>query len=174
LACIEFKRPTKKLSKSPLSYEVTPYKSTNPEYRCVEHTVSDAPATAAAAVPDSESTRRSARLAAGSQNVSNSPDGKRKATETLQFHGKCAKTDDGTEPKLDVTVQTGLYAAEMFAANVAVKYLVNLVVVDDVVWVWQCDRQGTIIECSRMNFFQDLPRLVPVLLYASQRFSLVD
>jgi hypothetical protein len=54
LACIEFKRPTKKLSKSPLSYEVTPYKSTNPEYRCVEHTVSDAPATAAAAVPDSE------------------------------------------------------------------------------------------------------------------------
>ncbi|OJA10657.1 hypothetical protein AZE42_07281, partial [Rhizopogon vesiculosus] len=174
LACIEFKRPTKKLSKSPLSYEVAPYKSTNPEYRCVEHTVPDAPASAAAPAPDSESTHRSARLAAGSQNVCNNPDGKRKATETLQFAGKRAKTDDDTEPKLDLTVQTGLYATEMFAANVAVKYLVNLVVVDDVVWVWQCDRQGSIIECSGINFIEDLPRFMPALLYASQRFSLVD
>ncbi|OAX34813.1 hypothetical protein K503DRAFT_418192 [Rhizopogon vinicolor AM-OR11-026] len=62
----------------------------------------------------------------------------------------------------------------MFAANVAVKHLVNLVVVDDVVWVWQCDRQGTIIECSGINFIEDLQRFMPALLYASQRFSLVD
>lgn len=33
------------------------------------------------------------------------------------------------EPRLGVTIQTGLYAAEMFAANVAVKHLVNLIVV---------------------------------------------
>ncbi|OJA18125.1 hypothetical protein AZE42_13621 [Rhizopogon vesiculosus] len=135
LAYIELKTPTKKFSKSPLSYEVAPYKSTNPEYRCLEPPEPDAPATAeadsaqtqaAAPVPDSEPTRCSACLAAGFQNVSNlNNPGKRKAAATLQFTGKRAKTDDDTEPKLDVTVETGLYAAEMFTA----KYLVNLVVV---------------------------------------------
>jgi len=48
LACIEFKRPTKKLSKCPLSYEVAPYMPTHPEYRRVEPPEPDAPATAAA------------------------------------------------------------------------------------------------------------------------------
>lgn len=39
------------------------------------------------------------------------------------------------------------------------------------VWVWHYDRQGT-IQCSGINFIQDLPRFM-VLLYAFQRFSLV-
>jgi hypothetical protein len=39
-----------------------------------------------------------------------------------------------------------------------------------VVWVWYYDRQG-IIQCSGINFIQDLPRFM-VLLYAFQRFSL--
>ena len=64
-----------------------------------------------------------------SQNVSNNSD-KRKADNTLQSARKRTKTDEEElEPKLDVTVQTGLYAAEMFAANIAVKHTVNLVVV---------------------------------------------
>ncbi|OAX32100.1 hypothetical protein K503DRAFT_808564 [Rhizopogon vinicolor AM-OR11-026] len=84
---------------------------TNPEYLCVEPHEPDAPATAAAApIPNSEP-----RLAAGSQNVSNSLD-KCKADETLQFSGKRAKTDDDTEHKLDVTVQTGLYTDEIHYA----------------------------------------------------------
>jgi hypothetical protein len=33
----------------------------------------------------------------------------------------------------DVTVQTGLYAAEMFAANLAVNYLLNLIIVGEFV-----------------------------------------
>ncbi|OJA13871.1 hypothetical protein AZE42_12212 [Rhizopogon vesiculosus] len=94
----------------PLSYVVVPYKPT--KYRCIEPPEPDSPATAAAdsartpaavPVPDSEPTRHSARLTAGSQNVSNDPN-KRKANETLQFFGKRAKTDDDAEPKLDVTV----------------------------------------------------------------------
>ncbi|KAG0699024.1 hypothetical protein DFH29DRAFT_855315 [Suillus ampliporus] len=60
----------------------------------------------------------------------------------------------------------------MFAANVAVNYLINLIVVDDVVWIWYYDRQGT-IQCSGINFIQDLPRFM-VLLYALQRFDLGD
>ncbi|KAG1807196.1 hypothetical protein EV424DRAFT_248780 [Suillus variegatus] len=183
LACVEFKRPTKKLSQCPLSYEVAPYKPTHPEYRRVEPPETDTPAIAAVdsaqtpatlPVPDAERpVRRSPRLAVSSQNPSNDSS-KRKAAETLESASKRAKTDDDTEPdpepKLDVTVQTGLYAAEMFAANVAVKHLVNLVV-DEMVWVWHYDRQGT-IQCSGINFIQDLPRFM-VLLYAFQRFSLV-
>ncbi|OJA10728.1 hypothetical protein AZE42_13150 [Rhizopogon vesiculosus] len=48
LACIEFKRPTKKLSKCPPCYEVAPYMPTHPEYRRVEPPEPDTPVTAAA------------------------------------------------------------------------------------------------------------------------------
>jgi hypothetical protein len=48
LACIEFKRPTKKLPKLPPSYEVKGYTPTDPEFRCVEPSVPEAPETAAA------------------------------------------------------------------------------------------------------------------------------
>jgi hypothetical protein len=63
LACIEFKRPTKKLSQCPLSYEVVPYKPTHPEYRHVEPPETDTLEIAAAdtaqtpttlSVPDAE------------------------------------------------------------------------------------------------------------------------
>jgi hypothetical protein len=40
-----------------------------------------------------------------------------------------AKKPKGASEEPDVTVQTGLYAAEMFAANLAVSYLINLIVV---------------------------------------------
>ncbi|KAG1826526.1 hypothetical protein EV424DRAFT_1509695 [Suillus variegatus] len=60
----------------------------------------------------------------------------------------------------------------MFAANLAVNYLLNIIVVDDVAWIWYYDRQG-IIQCSGINFIQDLPRFL-VLLYALQRFDLHD
>jgi len=93
LACIEFKRPTKKLSQLPLAYEVELYKPTKPEYRCVESPVSDAPATAAASpvqaparqpVPVPGPVCRSSR---SSQNANNS--NKRQAAETLQSASKC-------------------------------------------------------------------------------------
>ncbi|KAG0706833.1 hypothetical protein DFH29DRAFT_845669 [Suillus ampliporus] len=62
----------------------------------------------------------------------------------------------------------------MFAANVAVNYLLNLIVIGvyDIVWIWYYDRQGT-IQCYGINFIVDLPRSM-VLLYAFQRFDLED
>jgi len=63
----------------------------------------------------------------GSQNVSNNS-GKRKADDTLQSPSKRIKTEE-PERKLYVIVQTGLYAAKMFAANIAVKHITNLVVI---------------------------------------------
>ncbi|KAG1718980.1 uncharacterized protein EDB91DRAFT_502776 [Suillus paluster] len=85
---------------------------------------------------------------------------------------------------------TGLYAAEIFAANDAVNNLLDIVVVgllfshlfndciftmafaDNVVWVRYHDRQG-ISQCSGIDFIEDLPRFI-VLFYAFQRFKLED
>ncbi|KAG2069348.1 hypothetical protein BDR04DRAFT_689004 [Suillus decipiens] len=53
---------------------------------------------------------------------------KRKAGNPLESVAKKTKiTPDSDEP--DVTVQTGTYAAEMFAANIAVNHLINIIVV---------------------------------------------
>ncbi|KAG2125388.1 hypothetical protein DEU56DRAFT_573329 [Suillus clintonianus] len=95
--------------------------------------------------------------------------GKRKAQGQLSPEAKRRKPDNNL---LDVTVQTGLYAAEMFAASLAVNNVLNLIVVDDVIYIWYYDRQG-IIQCSGINFIQDPPRFM-VLLYALQRFELRD
>ncbi|KAG0695565.1 hypothetical protein DFH29DRAFT_1083311 [Suillus ampliporus] len=183
LASIEFKRKVKQgLRPPPPSYQVTDYVATNPEHCPVVSTTAatDGPATAPSGpsqteakqpVPDPPAERRSARLAALPQTASSNSSSKRKAEEALQSSSKRVKVND-KDPKLDVTVQTGLYAAEMFAANVAVKHLLNLIVVDNVLWVWYYDRQG-IIQCSGIDFIWDLPRFM-VLLYALQRFKLKD
>jgi hypothetical protein len=36
---------------------------------------------------------------------------------------------DDTDVDLDVTIPTGLYAAEMFASNIGVNYLLNIIVI---------------------------------------------
>ncbi|OJA09990.1 hypothetical protein AZE42_03830, partial [Rhizopogon vesiculosus] len=176
LTCIEFKRPTKKdFSKPKDKYTVASRVLTKPEYLRVERPLEDpvlkVPAAAETGIsktPAAEPApavepRRSTRISKGQS-------GKRKADEPSQpSASKRAKTGD-KDRKLDVTVQTGLYAAEMFAANVAVTRIINLIVVDDMLWIWYYDRQG-IIQSSGINIIQDLPRFM-VLLYALQRFSL--
>ncbi|KAG1730088.1 hypothetical protein EDB19DRAFT_2012287 [Suillus lakei] len=168
LACIEFKRkpPGKKQGiKPPLpsSYGVKDYVPTKPEYLPVNHLKAPATQPASDTAPVISSGLTAAQPSEGGSRS------KRKAVDTLQSAAKKSKIDPD-EP--DVTVQTGLYAAEMFAANLAVNYLINLIVTDDVMWIWYYDRQGT-IQSSGINFVQDLPRFM-VLLYALQRFRLED
>ncbi|KAH7922715.1 hypothetical protein BV22DRAFT_1070026 [Leucogyrophana mollusca] len=66
-------------------------------------------------------------------------------------------------------VQGGLYAAELFATHLGRPHVISLIILDDVVYVWRFDRQGT-FQCSGVNFVQDLPRFL-VLLLAMQRFG---
>jgi hypothetical protein len=55
---------------------------------------------------------------------------KRKAADTLESATKRLKMNsNNTDADIDVTVQTGLYAAEMFASNLGVNYLLNIIVV---------------------------------------------
>ncbi|KAG1873195.1 hypothetical protein F4604DRAFT_1904115 [Suillus subluteus] len=175
LACIEFKRKTdrKKLIKPPhSSYKVNDYIPTKPEYLPVDHLKAGDSAAGPSQAPTTQPASDTALLSSGLTAAQPSQGGsssKRKATNTLESTAKKSRIDTD-EP--DVTVQTGLYAAEMFAANLAVNYLINLIVIDDVIWIWYYDRQG-IIQSSGINFIQDLPRFM-VLLYALQRFELND
>ncbi|KAG0699558.1 hypothetical protein DFH29DRAFT_42328 [Suillus ampliporus] len=171
LASIEFKRKSKRLAAPPSSYTVKDYVPPKPQYLPVASVAPEDPATAASGPSQTQSKQPVPAAVQSSQKASSKSSSKRKATESVESSRKRPKVGD-TDTKLDVTVQTGLYAAEMFAANVAVSYLLNLIVIDDVVWIWYYDRQGT-IQCSGINFIDDLPRFM-VLLYAFQRFDLED
>ncbi|KAG1816325.1 uncharacterized protein BJ212DRAFT_1480776 [Suillus subaureus] len=180
LACIEFKRKTpgraKGINPPPPSYAVIDHVPTKPEYLPVDHLKAQDPAPGPSQTPAAQPASNTALLSSSLTAAQPSKGGsssKRKATVTLESAAKKSKMDpDDTDDDLDVTVQTGLYAAEMFASNLGVNYLLNLIVIDDVMWIWYYDRQG-IIQCSGINFIQDLPRFM-VLLYALQRFDLYD
>ncbi|KAG2073282.1 hypothetical protein BDR04DRAFT_1095178 [Suillus decipiens] len=174
LACIEFKRKTD--SKKPIklsphsSHKVNDYVPTKPEYLPVDHFKAPAPSQTPATQPKSDTALEPSRLTTPQPSKGGSSS-KRKAGDPLESVAKKTRiTPDSDEP--DVTIQMGTYAAEMFAANIAVNHLINLIVIDDVMWIWYYDRQG-IIQSSGINFIQDLPRFM-VLLFALQRFELED
>jgi hypothetical protein len=52
----------------------------------------------------------------------------------------------------------------MFAANLAVKRVIlfSISFLDDMLWIWYYDRQGT-IQSSGINLIQDLPRFMVLL-----------
>ncbi|KAG2097714.1 uncharacterized protein F5147DRAFT_816386 [Suillus discolor] len=182
LACIEFKRKTpgrtKGIDSPPCSYTVKDYVPTKPEYLPVDHLEAENQASGSSQTSARQSVSDAAFLSSSLTSAQPSRDGsKRKATNTLQSAAKKIKmdpddTDTDVDADLDVTIQTGLYVAEMFADNLGVTYVLNIIIVDDVMWIWYYDRQG-IIQCSGINFIQDLPRFM-VLLYALQRFKLHD
>ncbi|KAG2096097.1 uncharacterized protein F5147DRAFT_778460 [Suillus discolor] len=146
---------------------------TKPEHLPVDHLKAEVPtpgpSQTPAAQPASDTAPDQSSGLTAAQTSKGGSSSKRKAADTLESTTKKTKFNPD-EP--DVTVQTGLYAAEMFAANVAVEHLINFIVVDDVIWTWYYDRQGT-LQSSGINFIQNLPRFI-VLLYALQRFKVHD
>ncbi|KAG2120529.1 uncharacterized protein F5147DRAFT_831813 [Suillus discolor] len=173
LACIEFKRKTKGIKAPPSAYTAADYVPTKPEYLPVDHLKAQSPAPDPSQTPATQPASDTAPVRssgfAAAQTSKGGSSSKRKAADTLQSAAKKPKVNPD-EP--DVTVQTGLYAAEMFAANLAVHHLINFIIIDDVIWTWYYDRQGT-VQSSGINFIQDLPRFM-VLLYALQRFKVHD
>ncbi|KAH7920984.1 hypothetical protein BV22DRAFT_1073079 [Leucogyrophana mollusca] len=131
----------------------------------------------------SASTRQSTRevipTARALANLANNPGGlglKRKpeaqaADETFRKRGKIEPQPQHPETPI-ATVRTASYAAEMLAAHLGTNHLINLIIADSTVWVWLCDRQSP-IECTAIDFIQDLPRFL-VLLFCLQRLSLAN
>ncbi|KAG0706679.1 hypothetical protein DFH29DRAFT_137520 [Suillus ampliporus] len=79
------------------------------------------------------------------------------------------KVDEKEPKKLHPIVQNGLYAAEMFAAHIARLHVISSIVMNDIIYIWYFDRQD-VIQCSGINFVQDLPRFM-VLLLIMQRME---
>ncbi|VDB85546.1 unnamed protein product [Peniophora sp. CBMAI 1063] len=69
-------------------------------------------------------------------------------------------------------VQTGTYAANMLSRTSITSHAINMAIIDTMVWVWWCDREGA-IQSAGIDFVEDLPRFL-VLLLALQRFDLSD
>ncbi|TFY83676.1 hypothetical protein EWM64_g323 [Hericium alpestre] len=69
-------------------------------------------------------------------------------------------------------VQCAMYGLERQCHAPAVNHTINVLIIDDVAWIWWYDRTGA-IQSEGINFVQDLPRFI-VLLFAFQRFTLED
>ncbi|GBE83532.1 hypothetical protein SCP_0505860 [Sparassis crispa] len=76
------------------------------------------------------------------------------------------------EKELPPIVQCGIYGAEMLMRGPYAAHAINLLIIDNCVWVWWYDRQGA-IQSSGVNFVTDLPYFL-VLLAVFQRFTLKD
>ncbi|ETW83429.1 hypothetical protein HETIRDRAFT_315798 [Heterobasidion irregulare TC 32-1] len=67
-------------------------------------------------------------------------------------------------------IQSALYGVEILSRKPCINHAINLLFIDDVIWIWWYDRQGA-IQTEGINFVQDLPRFL-ILLFAFQRFGL--
>ncbi|KAG2132078.1 hypothetical protein DEU56DRAFT_812987 [Suillus clintonianus] len=138
-----------------------------------------APLSASGAATGSRQTSNAAGRSNLSEPPSNKGEKKRSSTGPADVRSsKKAKlgVDEPNEPKEPIrpppVVQNGLYAAEMFAAHFARRSVISYIVEDDMIYTWYFDRQGA-IQCSGINFVQDLPRFM-VLLLAMQRMPYAE
>ncbi|KZV59384.1 hypothetical protein PENSPDRAFT_695192 [Peniophora sp. CONT] len=77
-----------------------------------------------------------------------------------------------TEGDVPPLVQCGNYGTNMLCRSPAVAHSINIMIFDEVAFIWWYDRQGA-IQSTGINFITDLPRFL-VLLLAFQRFELPD
>ncbi|KAH7891059.1 hypothetical protein F5I97DRAFT_1827023 [Phlebopus sp. FC_14] len=145
---VEFKISKKKMAKPPSSYPLSSHRPTpKPQYLMVDQQMEENDARQSEALP--------AAPASASAN--------------------CQPPADIVKGRLKVLIpnpndkSAGGYAAEMFAAHTGRQHVLGLVVVGDLLYIWRYDRQGA-IQCSALNFIEDLPRFL-VLLFAMQRFQ---
>ncbi|KAL6301668.1 hypothetical protein BKA93DRAFT_751867 [Sparassis latifolia] len=66
-----------------------------------------------------------------------------------------------------------LYETEMLCRGCYVTRVINILVINDVVFLWWYDKQDSNIQLSEVNFIQDLPFFL-ILLAAFQHFTLSD
>ncbi|KAG2357231.1 hypothetical protein BDR07DRAFT_1463667 [Suillus spraguei] len=169
LACIEFKRKADR--KKPVIikpshsgnslHKVNDYVPTKPEYLLVNYLKAEDAAPGPSQTPATQPVSDTALVPSCLITVQPSKSGlssKRKTADTLEYAAKKTKINPDES---DMTIQT-----------VAVNYLINIIVTDDVMWIWYYDRHGT-IQSSSIDFIQDPPRFM-VRLNALRRSELED
>ncbi|KAG0698935.1 hypothetical protein DFH29DRAFT_834252 [Suillus ampliporus] len=183
---LEFKRTKNRLQLPPSTYQV---KDSNPsdqkymDYRIRNETNDPVEPTGSTPVPAGDPTQSSHEPSSApgrpnqSEQLKSKGDKKRtsdhlRSSEPRSKRPKSNNENKGNEKepkKIHPIVQNGLYVAEMFAAHMARLHVISFVVNDDMLYMWYFDRQGA-IQFSGINFVQDLPRFM-VLLLAMQRME---
>ncbi|KAF8875561.1 hypothetical protein BD779DRAFT_209435 [Infundibulicybe gibba] len=96
--------------------------------------------------------------------------GKRKREAKLQKSKKMRVYEHIKLPKrIPAMLQCAAYAAERMSYGFWVTHVINLVIVDDVAYVWYYDNENS-VQSFGINFIKDLPYFL-VLLLAFQRFD---
>ncbi|KIK41000.1 hypothetical protein CY34DRAFT_806604 [Suillus luteus UH-Slu-Lm8-n1] len=116
----------------------------------------------------------------GRSNQSGAPNNKKRGSDQPPEDRSTKKLkvdNDEKEPpkeplKIHPVLHNGLYAAELFAAHIVRQSVITYIVEDDMIYLWYFDRQDA-IQCSGINFVQDLPRFM-VLLLAMQRMPYAE
>ncbi|KAG1720569.1 uncharacterized protein EDB91DRAFT_1280577 [Suillus paluster] len=172
----EFKRKKGALTAPPKTYKVKEYIAPKQQYLPkdtdpVEPTsLASRPAAAGFNQPSNQSRRGSGQVQSKQEKKCSS--NHLPSNEPASKHAK-SNNETGTEEKepkkLPPNVQNGMYVAEMFAANIARQHVSSCVVNNDIIYMWYFDQQDA-IQCAGINFVQDLPRFL-VLLLAMQRMS---
>ncbi|KAG1730207.1 hypothetical protein EDB19DRAFT_2011946 [Suillus lakei] len=155
---LEFKRPQKHLP-HPLSAYKTDYVVPAPSAQYMKY-VKDADATPAGSTLPTGSAQTphgaSNELRPSSQQLSRGVKRKRAGNKENQ-------TKDQEPNNTHPVVQNGLYVAEMFAAHITRLHVISFIVNNDYIYVWFFDRKN-VIQSTAINFVQDLPRLLVLLL----------
>ncbi|KAF9245420.1 hypothetical protein BU15DRAFT_71172 [Melanogaster broomeanus] len=159
LSVFEFKRGSS-MNPPPKTYTLSQYKAPKRKFLKIGKDENETRRTSAASIREATRDDTEAKSGSNLKRASEADSNSRASKRT--------KTEDSAH----VTVQTPLYAAEMLLTNIAVKHVINFIVIGDEIWIWYCDHQG-LIGVGGFNFVQDLPRFL-VLLYALQRFELEE
>ncbi|KAF4565651.1 hypothetical protein EYR40_002280 [Pleurotus pulmonarius] len=138
------------------------------------------PSPTGSAAPNDRATSTSMHLATRSGSSRSS---KRKNEATDKPKGSkrlCLGTQAGIELRKesnstknsDGRVQCTAYALEMLSQNLGIQHVINLLHIDDCVYIWYYDREG-IVRSNGISFVADFPRAL-VLMALFQRFTLED
>ncbi|KAG2120014.1 hypothetical protein BD769DRAFT_1641729 [Suillus cothurnatus] len=174
------------LSKPPATYAVKAYNIPEAKkymkYRREANTTAESTSSTSFPGSGAATSSRQTADARGCSRQSGSLNKKRRSSQALDGHSsKKSKVGDNDEKpskpkeepqKIHPVLQNGLYAAELFAAHIARQSVITYVVDNDIIYLWYFDRQDA-IQCSGINYVQDLPRFM-VLLLAIQRMPYAE
>jgi serine/threonine protein kinase len=189
---VEFKHQKTRtgLSKPPATYAVKAYDVPEAKKYMKYRRETNATAKPTSSTPLADSgaatSSRQTSDARGRSKQSRAPNKKKRgSSQALDGHSskKSKVGDDEEKPpkekppkeepqKIHPVLQNGLYAAELFAAHIVRQSVITYVVEDDMIYLWYFDRQDA-IQCSGINYVQDLPRFM-VLLLAIQRMPFAE
>ncbi|KAF7420817.1 hypothetical protein PC9H_011335 [Pleurotus ostreatus] len=133
----------------------------------VQLSPSTSPSPNVSATPPATSSRSSKRKLEATNSVTSS-----KKLRLGVKNGVALRKESSNEKNFDGRVQCAAYALEMLSQNPGIQHTINLLHIDDCLFIWYYDREG-IVRSNGVSFIADFPRAL-VLMALFQRFTVED